>query len=165
MDQLLVTSLSDQLLTYTGTHSSEWWQFCNDDSGTNNQSNTRAPGAGSCKDNSSQRTHTKPTTTASACDQCYRFKVKCTREADCCQRCRTNGNPCTYSTTISTERLKKRQSPEVPSIPQVKKVTFESSVERNHALQRKKYSSPQESSSLIIYSALGLFGYNSDRSE
>ncbi|KAG9238415.1 hypothetical protein BJ875DRAFT_451126 [Amylocarpus encephaloides] len=32
-----------------------------------------------------------------ACDQCYRFKVKCSRDPDCCRRCANNRSVCTYS--------------------------------------------------------------------
>lgn len=32
-----------------------------------------------------------------ACDQCYRFKVKCSRDPDCCKRCANNRSVCTYS--------------------------------------------------------------------
>ncbi|KAA8576938.1 hypothetical protein EYC84_006971 [Monilinia fructicola] len=54
----------------------------------------------------------------SACDQCYRFKVKCTRESDCCQRCSLNGNACTYSASADLERSRKRSAP--PSIESLK---------------------------------------------
>lgn len=32
-----------------------------------------------------------------ACDQCYRFKVKCSRDPNCCKRCANNRSVCTYS--------------------------------------------------------------------
>ncbi|TID16020.1 Copper amine oxidase 1 [Venturia nashicola] len=36
--------------------------------------------------------------TCSACDQCYRCKVKCTGERPACERCQSSNSACTYST-------------------------------------------------------------------
>jgi hypothetical protein len=50
---------------------------------------------------------------APACDQCYRFKVKCTREPECCQRCANNGSICTYSAAApENDELDQRRAPE-----------------------------------------------------
>ena len=44
-----------------------------------------------------------------SCDQCHRFKVKCTREGDGnhCKRCANNGNTCTFSPALPQDGLKK----------------------------------------------------------
>lgn len=40
----------------------------------------------------------------SACDQCYRFKVKCVPDGDFCQRCTGNKSVCTYSMGPAPEK-------------------------------------------------------------
>ncbi|PMD46159.1 hypothetical protein L207DRAFT_523582 [Hyaloscypha variabilis F] len=40
---------------------------------------------------------------SSACDQCYRFKVKCVRNGDSCQRCAGNSSICTFSFSSASE--------------------------------------------------------------
>lgn len=47
--------------------------------------------------------------TLPACDQCYRFKVKCTKEPGRCQRCVTSGSVCTYSSVTEAEPPVKRR--------------------------------------------------------
>jgi hypothetical protein len=48
-----------------------------------------------------------------ACDQCYRFKVKCSRDPDCCRRCANNRSVCTYSAAAPPGKPETRsKSPE-----------------------------------------------------
>ncbi|KAH8648268.1 hypothetical protein BGZ60DRAFT_534950 [Tricladium varicosporioides] len=51
----------------------------------------------------------KRRTSAYACDQCHRFKVKCSKESDGahCKRCTSNGNTCTFSLTPPREDLQR----------------------------------------------------------
>lgn len=45
-----------------------------------------------------------------ACDQCFRRKVRCTGQNPTCTRCARNGVPCTYSTRISSSHGKSNKS-------------------------------------------------------
>ncbi|TEY71797.1 hypothetical protein BOTCAL_0086g00150 [Botryotinia calthae] len=110
----------------TEMESSDWWQYSHEDKETINYSfsvdDVENPSA---KRDRSQQTAPKKATKTSACDQCYRFKVKCTREPDCCQRCSLSGNSCTYSAAIDLERSRKRSAPPSTESPK-KKLSFSS---------------------------------------
>ncbi|THV51150.1 hypothetical protein BGAL_0121g00140 [Botrytis galanthina] len=101
---------------------SDWWQYSHENKETINYPFS-ADGVEnySAKRDRSQQIAPKKATKTSACDQCYRFKVKCTREPDCCQRCSLSGNSCTYSAAIDLERSRKRSAP--PSTESPKKKT------------------------------------------
>ncbi|TGO84958.1 hypothetical protein BPOR_0446g00010 [Botrytis porri] len=104
--------------------SSDWWQYSREDKETNNYpfsvNDVENPSA---KRDRSQQIAPKKTAKTSACDQCYRFKVKCTREPDCCQRCSLSGNSCTYSAAIDVDRSRKRSAPPTTESPK-KKTSF-----------------------------------------
>jgi hypothetical protein len=53
-----------------------------------------------------------------ACDQCYRFKVKCSRDPDCCRRCANNRSVCTYSAAAP---LPVGKSESIPKVEEHKK--------------------------------------------
>ncbi|TGO55464.1 hypothetical protein BOTNAR_0244g00020 [Botryotinia narcissicola] len=119
------TSLkTEKNLTQTEIESSDWWQYSHENKETINYPFS-ADGVenSSAKRDRSQQTAPKKATKTSACDQCYRFKVKCTREPDCCQRCSLSGNSCTYSAAIDLERSRKRSAPPTSESPK-KKISF-----------------------------------------
>jgi hypothetical protein len=90
--------------------------------------NSRTPDSASVyrpRSRSATDTNTRRTMTSPACDQCYRFKVKCTREPECCQRCANNRSVCTYS--AAAEKPEKRASPVKESFK--KKVRYSPRVE------------------------------------
>ncbi|KAF7953948.1 uncharacterized protein EAE97_001346 [Botrytis byssoidea] len=104
--------------------SSDWWQYSHENKETINYPfSTDGVENSSAKRDRSQQTAPKKATKTSACDQCYRFKVKCTREPDCCQRCSLSGNSCTYSAAIDLERSRKRSAPPTTESPK-KKISF-----------------------------------------
>ncbi|KAK6612164.1 C6 finger domain-containing protein [Botrytis cinerea] len=110
----------------TEVESSDWWQYSREDKETINYSfSVDDVENSSAKRDRSQQTAPKKATKTSACDQCYRFKVKCTREPDCCQRCSLSGNSCTYSAAIDLERSRKRSAPPSTEAPK-KKMSFSS---------------------------------------
>ncbi|TVY18716.1 hypothetical protein LARI1_G002855 [Lachnellula arida] len=107
------------------TQFSSWWEFCGNENKSNERTGPDEPESQYARVDES-RINPKHTLKTSACDQCYRFKVKCTREPDCCQRCSTNGNACTYSAAIETERSRKRQAPGSPRESSAKKLALTS---------------------------------------
>lgn len=111
-------------LTQIEIEPSDWWQYSHENKETINHPFS-ADGVEnySAKRDRSQQTALKRATKTSACDQCYRFKVKCTREPDCCQRCSLSGNSCTYSAAIDLERSRKRSAPPSTESPK-KKISF-----------------------------------------
>ncbi|QSZ35107.1 hypothetical protein DSL72_007971 [Monilinia vaccinii-corymbosi] len=123
-DEVQNSTLLPTPMTSDGENkSSDWWQYSGVEKETvNYRFNTEVLENNSTKgDKSQQQVSKKATglTKTSACDQCYRFKVKCTREPDCCQRCSLNGNACTYSASADLERSRKRSAQ--PSIESPKK--------------------------------------------
>ncbi|KAH6696636.1 hypothetical protein BKA61DRAFT_710288 [Leptodontidium sp. MPI-SDFR-AT-0119] len=111
---------------FDDTHLSGWWEFCRNDSRNNDRISPDELDSQPARVDETQRTNFKQTLKTSACDQCYRFKVKCTKEPDCCQRCSTNGNACTYSAAVDTEKSRKRQAPGSPRESLAKKVALNS---------------------------------------
>ncbi|KAM3064757.1 hypothetical protein ACMFMG_012070 [Clarireedia jacksonii] len=114
----LPTPLPTPAMKSNGTQSLDWWQSSQDDKDTSNYHSSidDVESHSATDDKSYQTTSKQPTapTRTSACDQCYRFKVKCTREPGCCQRCSLNGNTCTYSAAVDMVRSRKRSAPPLP---------------------------------------------------
>ncbi|KAI9925797.1 hypothetical protein MW887_005603 [Aspergillus wentii] len=69
---------------------------------------------------------TKRGLAVSACDQCYRFKVKCVRDGDRCQRCLGNNNVCTFSLSFQDTPRKRRLSNVSPDDSPVRRNTVSS---------------------------------------
>ncbi|KAM0305875.1 hypothetical protein ACHAO8_011105 [Botrytis cinerea] len=123
----------------TEVESSDWWQYSREDKETINYPfSVDDVENSSAKRDRSQQTAPKKATKTSACDQCYRFKVKCTREPDCCQRCSLSGNSCTYSAAIDLERSRKRSAPPSTEAPK-KKMSFSSQTKPVQTMDGKRW--------------------------
>ncbi|KAF7888644.1 uncharacterized protein EAF02_003185 [Botrytis sinoallii] len=117
----MIQNLTILPTSMTSDESSDWWQYPHENKETINYPfSVDDVENSSGKRDRSQQTAPKKATKTSACDQCYRFKVKCTREPDCCQRCSLSGNACTYSAAIDLERSRKRSAPTSTESPKKK---------------------------------------------
>ena len=109
MVSLCVSCERTKNLRRIGTQSLDLWQYSgNDKDSSNYRYVTDGAEVYSAKGEESQQRTSKQPLRTSACDQCYRFKVKCTREPECCQRCSFSGNACTYSAAVDMDRSRKR---------------------------------------------------------
>ncbi|TGO45492.1 hypothetical protein BCON_0387g00010 [Botryotinia convoluta] len=141
-------------LTQVEIESSDWWQYSHENKETINYPfSVDDVENSSTKRDKSQQIAPKKATKTSACDQCYRFKVKCTREPDCCQRCSLSGNSCTYSAAIDLERSRKRSAPPSTESPK-KKISFSPQTKPIQIMDGKSVSAPEIPTSCQPISAL-----------